>query len=115
MYQRYKVFTPDLNAAPVLWRAVRNLCGTRKPFTFLLLESSIGLSHPATLYILAKKLARVLSVPLSLHRSLATHLKRTRKRDPNWHKHDDAIPEVALSALVIVVLKMVYGLDGKPR
>ncbi|OBZ70396.1 RNA polymerase I-specific transcription initiation factor rrn7 [Grifola frondosa] len=93
----YGVHMPELNAAPVLWRAVRSLCGT------------------PTLYMLAKKLARVISIPLSLHRSLVPALTRAKTRDSSWHKHDDAIPEVAIAAAVIIVLKMVYGLDGKPR
>ena len=64
---------------------------------------------------MTKKLARVVSIPLTLHRSLAPELTRKKKRDPTYHKHDNAIPEVALIAAVIVVLKMVYGLDGRPR
>ena len=64
---------------------------------------------------MTKKLARVVSIPLTLHRSLAPELTRKKKRDPTYHKHDNAIPEVALIAAVIVVMKMVYGLDGRPR
>ncbi|KAH9951607.1 hypothetical protein B0H21DRAFT_775794 [Amylocystis lapponica] len=97
MNSSYGIFTPELNAAPILWRAVRGLCGT------------------PTLYMLAKRVARVLSIPLTLHRSLAPGLKRTRKNDPDWHKYDNAVPEVALAASAIIVLKMVYGLDGKVR
>ena len=69
----------------------------------------------ATLYILAKKVARVLSVPLMLHRTLASPLHQVKKKDPVWHKFDNAVPEVCLVATVIVVLKLVYGLDGKHR
>lgn len=72
-------------------------------------------SFSATLYILAKKLARVLSLPLSLNKALASKLQQTKRQDPEWHKHDSAIPEVALIASVMVVLKMVYGLDGRLR
>ena len=115
MYRKYRVYTPDLNAAPVLWRAVRCLCGTRELIISFQMTTHSEPRLSATLYTLAKKLARVLSIPLSLHRSLASSLKRSRQRDPNWHKHDDAIPEVALVAVVIVVLKMVYGLDDKRR
>ena len=69
----------------------------------------------AVLYVLAKKLARRVSVPLTLHKSLAPALVRTKKKDPIWHKQDSAVPEVALVASVIVVMKLVYGMDGKPR
>ena len=70
---------------------------------------------PAIVYAMTKKLARVVSIPLTLHRTLAPELVRTKKKDPLFHKQDSAIPEVALLAAVIVVLKMVYGLDGQAR
>lgn len=113
MYATYDVYTPELSAAPILWKAVCNLQGTRK--------WSIGSVHPgsdrdvATLYTLAKRLARLVSIPLTLHRVLVPALKRTKKKDPLFHKHDNAVPEVSLVATVIVVMKMVYGMDGKLR
>ncbi|KAH9899892.1 hypothetical protein C8Q73DRAFT_638114 [Cubamyces lactineus] len=97
MYSKYDIFTPEMNAAPILWKAVRCLSGT------------------PTLYVLTKKLARLVSIPLTLHRSLAPALTREKKRDPTFHKQDSAVPEVALVAAVIVVMKLVYGLDGAPR
>ncbi|KAI0349413.1 hypothetical protein OH77DRAFT_1499561 [Trametes cingulata] len=97
MYSTYDIYTPEMNAAPVLWKSVRALQGT------------------PTLYVLTKKLARLVSIPLTLHRSLAPALVRDKKRDPTFHKQDSAVPEVALVAAVIVVMKMVYGLDGSPR
>ncbi|EGO01877.1 hypothetical protein SERLA73DRAFT_177450 [Serpula lacrymans var. lacrymans S7.3] len=97
MYAKYSVFTPELNAAPILWRVTRYLGGT------------------PTLYDLAKRLGRVLSLPLTLHYSLAPSLKRIRRTDPESHKFDNVPPELSLMATVIVVLKMVYGLDGKVR
>ncbi|KAM5540486.1 hypothetical protein V8D89_005944 [Ganoderma adspersum] len=97
MYTTYDVYTPELSPAPILWRAVCNLQGT------------------PTLYVLAKRLARLVSIPLTLHRILVPALKRTKKKDPLFHKHDNAVPEVSLVATVIVVMKMVYGMDGKLR
>ncbi|THH19848.1 hypothetical protein EW146_g1408 [Bondarzewia mesenterica] len=91
------IYTPELNAAPILWRAVRAMGGT------------------PVLYSLTKIVARVLNLPLTLHHTLAPGLLKIRKRDPESHKYDDVPPEVALAASVIVVLKMVYGLDGKAR
>lgn len=69
----------------------------------------------ATLYNLTKRLAYILSLPLTLHYSLAPNLKQVDKRDPSSHKYDNVPPEVAFLATCIVVLKMVYGLDGKIR
>ncbi|CDO75565.1 hypothetical protein BN946_scf184858.g5 [Trametes cinnabarina] len=97
MYAKYDIYTPEMNAAPILWKAVRNLQGT------------------PTLYILTKRIARVISIPLTLHRSLAPALAREKKRDPAFHKQDSVVPEVALIAVVIVIMKLVYGLDGLPR
>jgi RNA polymerase I-specific transcription initiation factor RRN7 len=64
---------------------------------------------------MAKRLARVLSLPLTLHHSFSPGLKQIRKRDPEKHKFDHVPPELALISTAIVVLKMVYGLDGRPR
>ncbi|RPD67187.1 hypothetical protein L226DRAFT_453418 [Lentinus tigrinus ALCF2SS1-7] len=97
MYSKFDIYTPELNAPSILWRAVRVLQGS------------------PTLYVMTKKLARVMSIPLTLHRILAPELIRKKKRDPSFHKHDSTVPEVALVATVIVVMKMVYGLDGKSR
>ena len=73
------------------------------------------LNFTAVLYTLAKKLAHRVSVPLTLHKSLAPALVRVKARDPFSHKYDSAIPEVALIAVVIIIMKLVYGMDGKLR
>lgn len=62
---------------------------------------------------MTKRLAHVLSLPLTLHHSLASNIKRERKRDPESHKFDNVPPELALIATCIMVLKMVYGLDDE--
>ena len=69
----------------------------------------------AMLYMMSKRLAKVLSIPLTLHRSLAPGLSRRRRGDPDRHQSDNAPAEVALLAALIIVLKMVYGLDGNKR
>ena len=75
----------------------------------------IDQSGIATLYGLTKRLSHVLSLPLTLHHTLAPSLNRIKKRDPESHKFDNVPPELALSAAAVIVLKMVYGLDGRPR
>ncbi|KDQ12748.1 hypothetical protein BOTBODRAFT_112506 [Botryobasidium botryosum FD-172 SS1] len=97
---KYNIRVPEINAAPILWRAVRALCGT-----------------PA-LYALAKTLAKnPLSLPLTLHPYwLSPSLLQGRAKDkyrPSRHKSDNIPPELAFVACVITVLKMVYGLDGR--
>ncbi|KZT12475.1 uncharacterized protein LAESUDRAFT_733156 [Laetiporus sulphureus 93-53] len=97
MFSRYSVYTPEMNALPMLWRAVRALCGT------------------PTLYQLSKQMAKALSVPLVLNRPLFAHSANESHTERQWQKYDDAIKEVSLIAVVIVVLKLVYGLDGRER
>lgn len=62
------------------------------------------------LYSLSKQLGSVLSLPISLHHSLAPVPSGVESR-----MHYNALPEVALASSAIVVLKLVYGLDGKRR
>jgi RNA polymerase I-specific transcription initiation factor RRN7 len=74
------------------------------------------MSRPsAVLYDLAKTVAHVLSLPLALHHTLAPRLAHLKDDDPDSHKYDNVPPELALLVAVIIVLKMVYGLDGKLR
>lgn len=97
LHLSYGLFTPEANAGSILWRVVKAMGGT------------------PTLYVLTKRLASILSIPLTLHSSLAAGLPRMKKHDPLHHQFDNIPPEVGLMAACIVVLKMVYGLDGRPR
>jgi RNA polymerase I-specific transcription initiation factor RRN7 len=80
-----------------------------------MMTTYLFLNMPATLYVLTKKLSRILSVTLTLHRTLSPVLRRIKPFDPEYHKYDNAPVEVSLAAAVIVVLKLIYGLDGKKR
>jgi len=73
------------------------------------------MSTEAMLYMLSKRLANVLSIPLTLHSSLAPGLEKRRGSDPHRHQYDNAPAEVGLLAAMMMVLKMVYGLDGSER
>jgi len=97
MYSTYGIYTPEANAAPILWRSVKELGGT------------------PTLYMLTKRLGKALSLPLTLHHTLAPSLERGKKGEPKSHKYDNVPPEAALSAAAVIVLKMVYGPDGDSR
>ncbi|KAI6003773.1 hypothetical protein EDD15DRAFT_2220097 [Pisolithus albus] len=93
LHSNFGVTTPELNVAPLLWRVVRQcFCGT------------------PMLYALSKRLGNVLSLSLSVHHSLAPLPSNVES-----HKHYNAPPEVALASTVVVVLKLIYGLDGKRR
>lgn len=69
----------------------------------------------AMLYMLSKRVAKMLSIPLTLHWSLAPGLSKRRRGDPDRHQSDNAPAEVGLLAAVMIVLKMMYGLDGNER
>lgn len=93
LHSNFGVTIPELNVAPVLWRVVRQcFCGT------------------PMLYTLSKRLGNVLSLSLSVHHSLVP-----LPSDVESHKRYNAPPEVALASTVVVVLKLIYGLDGKRR
>ncbi|KIO12719.1 hypothetical protein M404DRAFT_123763 [Pisolithus tinctorius Marx 270] len=93
LHSNFGLSIPELNVAPILWRVVRQcFCGT------------------PMLYSLSKQLGSVLSLPISLHHSLAPVPSGVESR-----MHYNALPEVALASSAIVVLKLVYGLDGKRR
>ena len=73
---------------------------------------SLNFDYLATLYALAKRLLQVLSVSLFLHPSVVPNTP-----DTNYEKNGRAIVpiEVTFVAIIIMVLKMTYGLDGKAR
>ncbi|GLB33896.1 hypothetical protein LshimejAT787_0107800 [Lyophyllum shimeji] len=98
MYTSYGIVTPEANAGPILWRVI-----------------SQGLGGTPMLYRLTKRLGQILSLPLTLHHTLAPGLKKRKSYDPERHIYDNVAPEVSLIAAAIVVLKMVYGLDGRTR
>lgn len=97
LHSSYAIFTPEANAPSILWRVVRAMGGT------------------PTLYGLTKHIASILSLPLTMHSSLAPGLRKKRKGDPGFHQMDNVPIEVSLMASCIIVLKMVYGLDGVER
>ncbi|KDR83659.1 hypothetical protein GALMADRAFT_56567 [Galerina marginata CBS 339.88] len=91
---KYGVYTPEANAASMLWRITKSMGGT------------------PVLYGLTKRVASVLSVPLTLDASLAPSLEQVKAKDALRHGYDNAPTEVGLVASLIIVVKMVYGLDG---
>ncbi|CAE6416807.1 unnamed protein product [Rhizoctonia solani] len=78
---------PELNAAPILWRAVRAFQG------------------PPILYTMAKNLMERLKVPLTIHPTLAPPPALGLKK----HAGDWAPIEVTISVVIIICLKLVYG------
>lgn len=75
-------------------------------------EEKIGadIANIAILYRMAKRTGNVLTVPLTLHRSLSRE-----EGERGRHRYENVPPEVGLVACIIIVLKLVYGLDGQAR
>ena len=80
-------------------------------------EQLLGVTNcsSAVLYTMSKKLAQILSLPLVLHNISSQRLRGLKQNDPKVHKSDNVPPEVALISTAIVVIKLVYGLDGHTR
>ncbi|KAG6336838.1 hypothetical protein ID866_2234 [Astraeus odoratus] len=98
LYSNFSVSIPELNAAPVLWRAVRQcFCGT------------------PMLYLLTKQLSRALSLPISLHQLQTPSHCGDEMGAFGKHGYDNIPPEAAIVGAVIIALKLVYGLDGMKR
>ena len=114
IYASSGVSVPEFNGAPVLWRAVRALSGSRTISVWFQLYSVLT-NCVATLYCLAKVVGHTCSLPLTLHPKITPLLPQLKQTDPKSHKGDNVAPELALIASAIVVLKMVYGLDGLER
>ena len=57
----------------------------------------------------------MLSLSLALHHTLSPRVALVKDEDLDSHKYDNVPPELALFVAVVVVLKMVYGLDGQTR
>ncbi|PPQ94027.1 hypothetical protein CVT25_009875 [Psilocybe cyanescens] len=93
----YGIYTPEANAASILWRITKEMGGT------------------PLLYRLTKRVASVLSVPLTLHWTLSPGLAKVKAGDGFRHHYDGVPPEVGLLGSLIIVVKMVYGLDGTAR
>lgn len=72
---------------------------------------SADIANAAMVYRLAKRTANVLSIRLTLHSSLSPE----GDEDTARQQYDNGPPEVALVACIIIVLKLVYGLDGQER
>ncbi|TFK23249.1 hypothetical protein FA15DRAFT_670638 [Coprinopsis marcescibilis] len=99
LHSVYATSIPEINAAPVLWRVVRAMGGS------------------PTIYALTKRVASTLSLPLTLRHNLATtsNLAQNSAHEPSGHHYDSIPPEASLMACCVIVLKLVYGLDGVKR
>lgn len=69
----------------------------------------------AVMYMMAKRLALDQCLPLALHSSLAPGVRRVKGNEPRGHVSDSVPVEVKFMSGLIIVMKMVYGLDGQPR
>ncbi|WWD01218.1 hypothetical protein V866_008159 [Kwoniella sp. B9012] len=117
--KRYGVQIPEMNVHPVIWRIISNL---------------------ATTYTQVIRLLSILDINFSLiERQIKTYFRKTRGRPRSTYQSTDAsdeeepesdrkeiyertllyqdviAPEIAIVSAWIVIMKIVYGLDGIPR
>ncbi|KAG9016882.1 hypothetical protein FRB93_009412 [Tulasnella sp. JGI-2019a] len=99
MHVDFGITVPEMNSAPIFWRAVHVFKGS------------------AVLYSMTKALASILEIPLALHRSLAPKpgVQHHKYKAVKSRHGDNAPPEMSVISTVVLAIKLVYGLDGKER
>ncbi|WRT67298.1 uncharacterized protein IL334_004266 [Kwoniella shivajii] len=118
--KRYGIHIPEINVHPVIWRIVSSLGGT------------------PTTYVQVARLLTMLDTNLSLtEREINTFWRKDRSKPKLYQSDDDSddlhdkrkmeiyertalyqdvlAPEVAVVSAWIMIMKMIYGLDGIPR
>lgn len=115
LYESYGIYTPEANAADMLWRLTKSMAGTRER-SFI---ENVGLLTQggciALLYVITKRVMSAVSAPLTIHESLAPGLQVKRSWEAKRHQYDNAPVEASLIAGMVIGLKMIYGLDGTKR
>lgn len=71
--------------------------------------------YVAGFYSMAKVLANRLAVPLTLHPSLSAVVTNERGKALAYQVGDNIPPEMALTCVIVLLLKLLYGLDGRTR
>jgi hypothetical protein len=62
-----------------------------------------------------KALASKLAVPLTLHPSLSAATTNEHGKVLNYQVGDNIPPEMSLSCVIVLLFKLLYGLDARPR
>jgi len=118
-------FIKTLRLNPVFAAISHLLAFSRQRVSLTSLSLSL-LRSSATLYPAVISLSRSIQLHLSLHQGLApnpVHNPRSEAQVPEdrilrpsegW-EGDRVPPELGIMAVVVIVLKMVYGLDGRER
>ncbi|KAG8865225.1 hypothetical protein FRB96_000115 [Tulasnella sp. 330] len=119
------ITAPEMNAAPIFWRAVHVFKGSgmydatwgRVYMIALNRHIKATRSFSAVLYSMTKALAAILELPLTLHRILAPKpvVQNHRYKAVKSQRGDHAPPELSVIATVVLAIKLVYGLDGRSR
>lgn len=110
MSTQFGILVPEINLPPLAWRIIAALGAT------------------PTVYAQVTRLMALIDVNLSLDNSeVVTRWRRRRKAvindggperemyDRTTRNEDVWMPELAVVAAWIIVMKMTYGLDGRPR
>lgn len=120
MHLDFGVTVPEMNAAPIFWRAVHVFKGSGT-YASTVFQPTHGKSNSrwfqAVLYSMTKSLAAILELPLTLHRVLAPKpaAQSHKYKAVKSHLGDTAPPELSVIATVVLAIKLLYGLDQKSR
>lgn len=106
----YGVRVPESTGASILWRLTKAMGCTRK-WIISPGNGEVDDEIIAVLYMMTKRLASMRSMALTLHGAIGPRLPTIKASDVMGHVYDYAAVEVQWMALLIIVLKVVYGLD----
>ena len=114
LYSSYKILIPEANVPHILARTLNAL---RIP-SMAILSFNYKTRSPspvAGFYSMIKALANKLAVPLTLHPSLSAVATNEHGKALAYQVGDNIPPEMALTCVTVLLLKLLYGLDGRTR
>lgn len=97
LHNTYQIEVPEANTSHILARAIE------------------ALHLPTVFYHMTKTFADMLRIPLTLHPSLSTQVVDTSGKLLTMQRGDNIPVELALICAIILLLKLIYGLDGRLR
>lgn len=111
--EMYKIEVPEANAPHILSRGIDalHLSGQRyssAAFSYLSVQTAV-------FYHMAKVFADMLRVPLTLHPSLSRRAINSSGKSLIVQIGDNIPVEMSLISTVVLLLKLLYGLDGRSR
>ncbi|WVQ77975.1 hypothetical protein IAT38_000056 [Cryptococcus sp. DSM 104549] len=121
--RRFNIDVPEINLHPVAWRIISSLGGTPTTYTqslrlLSLLDINLTLV-PRNITLLSRKSRSRLHLDNAGSGSEADDVQKDEQERETYERartmYDALPPEVSIVAAWVVVMKLAYGLDGRPR